>query len=80
MEHIPCFNSSQLEAACKALADTENGLKGSEIGYILSGIKVPDSDPFLTKWKRLFNALAHAQNKHQVGNHLSAFRLKRRWV
>ena len=24
----------------------------------------------MTKWKRLFNALAQAQNEHQVGNHL----------
>lgn len=27
----------------------------------------------MTKWKRLFNALAEAQNKHQVGNHLVMF-------
>ncbi len=27
----------------------------------------------MTKWKRLFNALVEAQNKHQVGNHLIMF-------
>ena len=27
----------------------------------------------MTKWKRLFNALADAQNKYQVGNHLIMF-------
>ncbi len=27
----------------------------------------------MTKWKRLFNALAGAQNKHQAGNHLIMF-------
>jgi ribosomal protein S19 len=27
----------------------------------------------MTKWKRLFNALAGAQNQHQVGNHLIMF-------
>ena len=24
----------------------------------------------MTKWKRLFNALAAAQNQHRLGNHL----------
>jgi uncharacterized protein (TIGR02391 family) len=32
-----------------------------------------DPDVGLTKWKRLFNALAQAQNKSQVGNHLIMF-------
>lgn len=27
----------------------------------------------MTKWKRLFNALADAQNRHQLGNHLIMF-------
>lgn len=31
------------------------------------------SPPGITKWKRLFNALAQMQNQHQVGNHLILF-------
>ena len=73
MTRVPCFSPSQLEAACKVLADTINGLKGNEIGYILSEISVEDTDPTATKWKRLFNALANKQNRHQVGNHLIMF-------
>lgn len=73
MEHIPCFDASQLEAACRVLADTTSGLKGDEIGYILADIGITDPDPGTTKWKRLFNALALAQNTHQVGNHLVMF-------
>jgi uncharacterized protein (TIGR02391 family) len=73
MAHIPCFDSAQLEAACKVLGDTINGLPGSEIGYILKEIGVPDSSPSLTKWKRLFNALAEVQNERQMGNHLILF-------
>jgi hypothetical protein len=34
---------------------------------------IMDVSPEMTKWKRLFNALAEAQNKHQVGNHLIMF-------
>lgn len=73
MVHIPCFDTAQLEAACKVLADTTHGLKGEEIGHILAEMEVADPDAGLTKWKRLFNALAHAQNTHQVGNHLIMF-------
>lgn len=73
MPRIPCFSPSHLEAACKVLADTTNGLKGDEIGYILADMGTPDPDQGITKWKRLFNALALAQNEHQVGNHLIMF-------
>lgn len=73
MAHIPCFDTAQLEAACKVLADTTNGLKGDEIGHILAEMGVADPEAGLTKWKRLFNALAYAQNAHQVGNHLIMF-------
>lgn len=60
MAHIPCFDTAQLEASCKVLADTTNGLKGDEIGHILAEMGVADPDAGLTKWKRLFNALAYA--------------------
>lgn len=73
MAHIPCFDSANLEAVCKVLADTTNGLMGEEIGHILADAGIPDPDAGITKWKRLFNALALAQNTHQVGNHLIMF-------
>lgn len=73
MAKIPCFEASHLEAACKVLADTTSGLTGKEISHILQEIGIADIDPDNTKWKRLFNALADAQNKHQVGNHLVLF-------
>ncbi len=73
MDKIEPFNAQILEAACKVLADTERGLTGSELGYIIQDCKIVDVDPSNTKWKRLFNSLAEAQNKHQVGNHLIMF-------
>lgn len=73
MANLPCFESAQLEAACKVLGDTVKGLTGGEICYLLQEIDISDPYPNLTKWKRLFNALAEAQNKHQVGNHLILF-------
>ncbi|MDG0852185.1 TIGR02391 family protein [Roseateles puraquae] len=73
MNRLPCFDVSLVEAVCRVLGDTSEGLTGPEIGSILADMQVEDPSPGLTKWKRLFNALAHQQNKHQVGNHLVMF-------
>lgn len=62
-----------MEAACRVLADTDRGLTGSDIAHLLQDCKVDDVSPDMTKWKRLFNALVVAQNKHQLGNHLIMF-------
>lgn len=70
MDRIPPFDPQHLEAACRVLADTHRGLTGPEIGRMLQEIRVADLSPDMTKWKRLYNALATAQNKYQVGNHL----------
>src|SRR5256885_3604755 len=64
------FSSQHMEAACRVLADTERGLTGAQIERLLQEIKIADVSPGITKWKRLFNALAEAQNQHQIGNHL----------
>lgn len=62
------FDSQHLEAACQVLADTVHGLTGTQIERLLQEINVADVSPGITKWKRLFNALAMVQNQHQVGN------------
>lgn len=59
------FSESQLQAIAKALADTSEGLSGSEIGYLLSSINMADPTPTMTKWKRLFNAFVERQNHSQ---------------
>jgi hypothetical protein len=70
---ITPFSSQHLEAACRVLADTERGLSGTQIERLLQEIEIADTSPGMTKWKRLFNALAGAQNQHQIGNHLIMF-------
>ncbi|MEO8024312.1 MAG: TIGR02391 family protein [Polaromonas sp.] len=73
MDRIPCFDPSILEAVCRVLGDTSEGLTGSEIGYILADAGITDPDPSITKWKRLFNALALAQNTREFGNYTLMF-------
>lgn len=67
------FNQGELEAICKIIADTNNGLTGSEIGYFLEMLGYKDIDPQNTKWRRLFNALANRQNQTQSGNCVLSF-------
>lgn len=73
MTNISCFSAADLQAACKVLGDTNTGLTGSEIGHILADMRMNDPGATFTKWKRIFNAMAEAQNKHQAGNHLLMF-------
>ena len=49
MESIPPFTAQQLEASCKVLADTDYGLTGSEINYILQDCRLEDTSPQMTK-------------------------------
>lgn len=67
------FKHDQLERLCKVLADTADGLTGSEIGMLLNQTRIADPDPGITKWRRLFNALATRQNGDQHGGGVLSF-------
>ena len=67
------FPSERLEAISKVLADTSEGLTGSEIDHLLLNSSIPNPTPDMTKWKRLYNAFVEFQNEHQVGNHVIVF-------
>jgi uncharacterized protein (TIGR02391 family) len=68
MEKVAIFNAQQLAAISRIMADTDNGLTGSEIQYLLGDCKIHDVTPDMTKWKRLFNAFVENQNQKQMGN------------
>jgi hypothetical protein len=51
------FSAQHLKAICRVLADTDMGLTGSEIGYLLQHSRIVDTDTMLTKWRRLFSGL-----------------------
>jgi uncharacterized protein (TIGR02391 family) len=73
MERVPLFNPQQLTAIAKILGETETGLTGVQIGYLLQDANIPDVEPEMTKWKRLFNAFVTHQNAKQYGNHVVMF-------
>ena len=73
---IPGFTSQQIEGISKALGDTTDGLKGSEIGHLLRDCGMPDPTPAITKWQRLYNAFAEDQNRSQIGTHIMQFIVK----
>jgi len=73
MDKIPVFDGQQLESISRLLADTDEGLAGSQIGHLLEECRMSDPTPSMTKWKRLYNAFIEAQNKYQLGNHVVMF-------
>jgi uncharacterized protein (TIGR02391 family) len=70
---VTSFPAERLEAISKVLADTTEGLTGSEIDHLLRNCEIPNPTPDMTKWKRLHNAFVAFQNEHQVGNHVVVF-------
>lgn len=69
----PLFTQSQIEAIAAALADTSEGLTGSEIGHLLATCRMSDPTPTLTKRYRLHNAFAESQNSRQDRRAILAF-------
>jgi hypothetical protein len=64
MEQV--FSQSELEAIAAALADTSEGLIGTEIGRILASLQMADPTPTMTKWTRLHNAFIEGKISRHV--------------
>lgn len=69
----PVFEAAVIEAICKTIADTNDGLTGTEIGGLLTQCSIKDIDPQNTKWKRLHHAFVEWQNTNQCSNHILTF-------
>jgi uncharacterized protein (TIGR02391 family) len=70
---IPEFPPPALEQLCKVLADTNTGLKGSEIGRYLRECNIADPESSSTKWVRLYHALRQKQAPDRCANNVIAF-------
>ena len=64
----PRFTQSQLESIAAALADTDEGLTGSEITHLLATARINDPIPGITKRHRLYNAFCR-QSELAAGSH-----------
>lgn len=73
MEQRRCLSQGVLERISKILGDTATGLTGSEITYFLQQCNITDVAPDITKWKRLYSALADNQNKTYCSNYILKF-------
>lgn len=70
---VESFDSNTLQAICKVIADTSEGLKGYQIGEILNTLNIDDPDQNMTKWKRLYSALKTKQDKDKCANNIILF-------
>jgi uncharacterized protein (TIGR02391 family) len=68
-----CLTQAVLENISKILGDTNSGLTGSEIQYLLDQSQIIDIEPAITKWKRLYAAFANYQNHNQCSNSILNF-------
>ena len=73
MESRRCLNQGVLERISKIIGDTNDGLSGSEIAYFLKQCNIKDVAPNITKWKRLYSALASVQNNERQSNKILRF-------
>lgn len=67
---FPVIPSSTLEALCKVIGDTNNGLTGSEIAKAIEESKMQDISPTDTKWRRLYNACSEVQSRTGCSNNI----------
>jgi uncharacterized protein (TIGR02391 family) len=70
---ITQIGSGVLESICKILGDTSKGLSGTEIEKFLEEAKIVDTDPGITKYKRLYNAFINYQRRNQASNNILNF-------
>lgn len=73
MASIPSFDETVLHSICNVLADTAEGLTGSEIGQLLRESNIDDPLPGFTKIDRLFEALNRRQKQDRCANNVVAF-------
>jgi uncharacterized protein (TIGR02391 family) len=66
------FRQEHLEAIADALGDTDEGLKNSEIDFLLESAKLSNPGPG-TKRDRIYNAFVEYQNREQTNLHIQAF-------
>lgn len=67
------IDSGTLEGIARIIADTGQGLTGTELSKFIPESGLTDVDPSITKWKRLYNSFVEYQNRTQNSNCILKF-------
>jgi len=67
---FPIIEPSILEGICRTVADTGNGLTGTELSKAILDAKMKDINPDMTKWRRLYNSCVEVQNRTGCSNNI----------
>lgn len=70
---LPQLNQADILAIAKALADTEHGFTGTELSQLIPQCGFIDTDPTMTKYKRLYNAFAQRVTSEKSSNCIYGF-------
>lgn len=70
------LNEELLQNLCSVVADTNDGITGSQIGKYLSMVNINDPFPDITKRDRLFEALKVKQKQDNCSNNIFYFLIK----
>lgn len=70
---FPVLGQAEIELIAMALADTYYGFTGSELSILIPQCGFVDTDPTITKHKRLYNAFVTRINKEQNVNSIYGF-------
>jgi len=65
---LPPLEQADLILIAKALANTDFGFTGTELSLLIPQCRFVDTDPTITKYKRLFNAFAERVMREQSTN------------
>ncbi len=69
-KRFPVIEPSVLEAICRVVADTSDGLTGTELAKAILDSRMIDVNPEMTKWKRLYNSCVELQNRTGFSNNI----------
>lgn len=67
------IDSGTMESLAKILAETDQGLTGTELSKFIPESGLVDVDLSNTKWKRLYNSFVDYQNRNKNSNNILTF-------
>lgn len=70
---FPDLSQAEILAICKALADTEFGFTGTELSMLLKQYGFVDTNPTMTKYKRLYNSFVERHDREKSCNAIYMF-------